>query len=124
MNRDYVWREIPTALATLHQTKINAGSGDAIIQVPAQINCVVYATAVGTNGNAGLPDAGAGLIAAGFSPTSVMVGYLDQGRPDRSNEGGDMSTLMRVYSKVMLKGETLSIPQDGEDWAGIHLLFP
>ena len=53
-----------------------------------------------------------------------MVGYLDQGRPDRSNEGGDMSTLMRVYSKVMLKGETLSIPQDGEDWAGIHLLFP
>ena len=113
LNREYVWRAVPPAVAGWHHTRTNGGqgvNGAAAASIHADVleDCVVYAT-VGVSATA----AHAALQKAGFEETSLEVEYTD------AND-----TRLKLYRRTVVQGAQFSLAQTGSGWYGVQLVFP
>jgi hypothetical protein len=101
-NRDYVWKDVPSRFAGWRYLQTNGGS-PAVIEVVAKRETILHVATAANHVD---------LTAAGWSvvPESTFH-YTDH-----------HMTQLKVYTKPVEKGQTVTVPQVG--WTGSLLLLP
>jgi hypothetical protein len=99
-NRDYLWQEVPPALAGKWFTRL-AGGGKPVLKITAKADLTVRIAAGGDR---------TALDLTGWTPVGGSFCYTDAKR-----------TRMELYTRSLKKGEALRLPSG--NWTGAILIF-